>query len=65
MVVDRQTGFLYDFYDVAELASLMENVLSQDCVKISLAASAAASARHDREANACRLVAIYKSIMQR
>ena len=64
MVEDKVTGYLYDFYDVSELAFLIEKVLSEDCAWMSSAASAAASTRHDPETNALRLIEIYKSIAQ-
>ncbi len=64
MVEDKVTGYLYDFYDVSELAFLIEKVLLEDCARMSSAASVVASVRHDPETNALRLIEIYKSIVQ-
>ena len=64
MVEDKISGFLYDFDDVAELAALVEKVLSEDCAALSSREVEVAEARHDSGANALQLITIYKSMAQ-
>lgn len=62
VVKDGKSGLLYEYDDTDSLATLIEKVLSDDCVALSASERKEALLRHNPAINADKLICIYESM---